>query len=202
MLTLVRTKDAVPLLGIYESNSEKSTSARKKRRGTVFFTHDQNPDNQNVSDASGVLHLHRAYLKKENHVNNYEFEEIAHMLDEEQEPDMHHPLKHAYWNIRQNFDRYLRREMFIGDDTDTVFELNLSTKKTDWPGTMTLIGSSGAGKTRFLTDLMLRYLRGTPDHSKRQILWLSPELEIDKTIEPLKAHRWASSGASTSRARP
>ena len=79
--------------------------------------------------------------------------------------------------------------MFIGDDTDTVFELNLSTKKTDWPGTMTLIGSSGA-KTRFLTDLMLRYLRGTPDHSKRQILWLSPELEIDKTIEPLKAHRW------------
>ena len=72
-----------------------------------------------------------------------------------------------------------------------MFELNLSTKKKDWPGTMTLIGSSGAGKTRFLTDLMLRYLRGTPDHSKRQILWLSPELEIDKTIEPLKAHRWA-----------
>ena len=142
MLTLVRTKDAVPLLGIYESNNEKSTSARKKQHGTVFFTHDQNPDNQNVSDASGVLHLHRAYLKKENHVNNYEFEEIAHMLDEEQEPDMHHPLKHAYWNIRQNFDRYLRREMFIGDDTDTVFELNLSTKKTDWPGTMTLRDSS------------------------------------------------------------
>ena len=81
--------------------------------------------------------------------------------------------------------------MFIGDDTGTVFELNLSTKKTDWPGTMTLIGSSGAGKTRFLTDLMLRYLRGTADHSKRQILWLSPELEIDKTIEPLKAERWA-----------
>ena len=38
---------------------------------------------------------------------------------------------------------------------------------------------------------MLRYLRGTPDHSKRQILWLSPELEIDKTIEPLKDKRWA-----------
>ena len=160
---------------------------RKKQTGT----HDLDPDKQNVSDASGVLHLHKTYLKKENHVNNYEFEEIAGMLDDETEPDMHHPLKHAYWNIRQNFDRYLRREMFIGDDTDTVFELNLSTKKTDWPGTMTLIGSSGAGKTRFLTDLMLRYLRGTADHSKRQILWLSPELEIDKTILPLKAERWA-----------
>ena len=124
-------------------------------------------------------------------MNNYEFEEIAQMLDEEHEPDMHHPLKHAYWNIRQNFDRYLRREMFIGDDAETMFELNLSTKKSDWPGTMTLIGSSGAGKTRFLTDLMLRYLRGTPDHTKRQVFWLSPELEIDKTIKPLKADRWA-----------
>ena len=36
--------------------------------------------------------------------------------------------------------------MFIGDDTGTVFELNLSTKKTDWPGTMTLIGSSAPGR--------------------------------------------------------
>ena len=118
MLTLVQTKDAVPLLGIYaapERPGDKSTSMRKRRTGTVYFTHDLDPDKQNVSDASGVLHLHKTYLKKENHVNNYEFEEIAHMLDEEQEPDMHHPLKHAYWNIRQNFDRYLRREMFIGE---------------------------------------------------------------------------------------
>ena len=193
MLTLVETKDAIPLLGIYATSGKAGTSqsARKKRTGTVYFTHDLDPDKQNVSDASGVLHLHKTALKKENHVNDYEFEEIAALLDEEQEPDMHHPLKHAYWNIRQHFDRYLRREMFIGDDPGTQFELNLSSKKTEWPGTMTLIGSSGAGKTRFLTDLMLRYLRGTPDHSKRQIIWLSPELEIDKTIEPLKERRWA-----------
>ena len=46
--------------------------------------------------------------------------------------------------------------MYIGDDPTSVFELNLPTKRRDWPGTMTLIGSSGAGKTRFLTDLMLR----------------------------------------------
>ena len=192
MLTLVETKDAIPLLGIYATSKPgTSQSTRKKRTGTVFFTHDLDPDKQNVSDASGVLHLHKTALKKENHVNDYEFEEIAALLDEEQEPDMHHPLKHAYWNIRQHFDRYLRREMFIGDDPSTQFELNLSSKKSEWPGTMTLIGSSGAGKTRFLTDLMLRYLRGTPDHSKRQILWLSPELEIDKTIKLLRERRWA-----------
>ena len=91
MLTLVQTKDAVPLLGIYAAPKpgDKSTSMRKKQTGTVYFTHDMDPDKQNVSDASGVLHLHKTYLKKENHVNNYEFEEIAGMLDDETEPDMH-----------------------------------------------------------------------------------------------------------------
>ena len=38
---------------------------------------------------------------------------------------------------------------------------------------------------------MLRYLKATPDSAKRSIIWLSPELEIDKTILPLKDKRWA-----------
>ena len=112
-----------------------------------------------MSEAAGVLEMHKEHLKKQTHISEHEFAEIAQMLDDEEEPDMHHPLKHAYWNIRQNFDRYLQREMYIGDDPTSMFELNLPTKRRDWPGTMTLIGSSGAGKTRFLTDLMLRYLK-------------------------------------------
>ena len=77
MLTLVQSKDAVPLLGIYAADGAKrgkQQSVRKKRTGTVYFTHDLDPDKQNVSDASGVLHLHKTALKKENHVNDYEFE--------------------------------------------------------------------------------------------------------------------------------
>jgi hypothetical protein len=199
MLTLIKTADAVSLLNIYQTPDkkpgskvlEKRQAAKKKLLATVYFTHELDPDKQNVSDAAGVLALHKEYLKKENHVSNYEFDEIVQLLDDEQEPDGHHPLKHAYWNIRQHFDQYLQREMFIGDDPGAMFELNIPTKRTDWPGTMTLIGSSGAGKTRFLTDMMLRYFRSTPDHSKRVLFWLSPELEIDKTIEPLKDKKWA-----------
>ena len=57
MLTLVQSKDAVPLLGIYAVDGKKrdSQSVRKKRTGTVFFTHDMDPDKQNVSEAAGVL---------------------------------------------------------------------------------------------------------------------------------------------------
>jgi flagellar biosynthesis GTPase FlhF len=173
MLTLVKTKDAVALVNIYEiperdpgsKMHEKRQAAKKKQVGTVYFTHDMDAKNSNVSEAAGVLGMHKEHLKKQTHISEHEFDEIAQMLDDEEEPDMHHPLKHAYWNIRQNFDRYLQREMYIGDDPTSVFELNLPTKRRDWPGTMTLIGSSGAGKTRFLTDLMLRYLKATPEPS-------------------------------------
>ena len=192
MLTLVRTNDAVPLVSIFERSTKKNAGAHKKKKlGTVYFTHESDPEKSNVSDASGVLSLHKAFLKKENHINDYEFDEIAAMLDADEEPDAHHPLKHVYWSIRQNFDRYLQREMFIGDVPDTMFELNIPTRREDWIGTATIIGSSGAGKTRFLTDMLLRYLKSTPDRTKRQIFWLSPELEIDKTIEPLKEPRWS-----------
>ena len=147
MLTLVKTADAVPLVGIYEVPEKKPGSkllgklqaAKKKQVGTVYFTHELDQDKQNVSEAAGVLAMHKEHLKKQTHISNHEFDEIAQML------------KHAYWNIRQNFDRFLKREMYIGDDPTAAFELNLPTKRKDWPGTMTLIGSSGAGKTRFLT---------------------------------------------------
>ena len=43
MLTLVQTKDAVPLLGIYAAGSDKKTSVRKRQTGTVYFTHDLEP---------------------------------------------------------------------------------------------------------------------------------------------------------------
>ena len=122
MLTLVRTNDAVPLVSIFERSTKKNAGAAKKKKiGTVYFTHESDPEKSNVSDASGVLTLHKAFLKKENHINDYEFDEIAAMLDADEEPDAHHPLKHAYWSIRQNFDRYLQREMFIGDVPESMF---------------------------------------------------------------------------------
>ena len=149
MLTLVETRDAVPLVGIYEVADKKPGSkvvdkrqaTKKKQIGTVYFTHDLDANNSNVSEAAGVLAMHKEHLKKQTHISSHEFDEITQMLDDEEEPDMHH-------------------------------ELNLPTKRRDWPGTMTLIGSSGAGKTRFLTDLMLRYLKATPDSAKRSIIWL------------------------------
>ena len=76
--------------------------------------------------------------------------------------------------------------MWIGDDEKSRFEMNFPLKKDDWPGTMTCIGSSGSGKTWHVVQMIKRYFKAAPVHSRRQVVWLSPELKIDKTLATLR----------------
>ncbi len=180
MLTLVKTKDAVPIVGIYEGKTNK------KPIETVYFTHDDSKDNQNVASAKGVMHLHKSHVKKELHVNESEFKEICAMIDDDEEPDANDPLKHQFWQVLEMYESYLQREMWIGDDDSVRFEMNVPLKKTDWPGTMTCIGSSGSGKTYHIVSMILRYFKASGVHNRRQVVWLSPELKIDKTLAKIR----------------
>ena len=180
MLTLVKTKDAVPIVGIYRGTKNK------KPENTVYFTHEMDKDKQNVAPAAGVLHLHKSGLKKEFHLNDGDFAEVCRMIDAEEEPEQGDPLKSEYWQILERYDSYLQREMFIGDDTQARFEINLPRDRETWPGTMTCVASSGGGKTYFIVQMLLRYLRSVPIHQRRPIIWISPELSIDKTLKPLR----------------
>ena len=78
MLTLVKTKDAISIVGIYSGKN-----ARKPDE-TVYFTHETEKDNQNVAKAEGVLHLHRNELKKEFRLNDGDFKEVCRMIDAEE----------------------------------------------------------------------------------------------------------------------
>ena len=183
MLSLQKSKDATDIVGIYRG---KKGYKRRKPTATAYFTHSDDTDHGNMAPAAGVLQLHRDAIKKELHINQPEFKEICSMLDDDEEPDATDPLKHAYWNVRERFERYLKREMFLGDTAEERFELNFPRKKDDWPGTMTCIGSSGAGKTKFVVDMILRYWRSVEVHSRRPVIWVSPELTLDKTLKPLR----------------
>ena len=188
MLTLIgdNDKEATKIVSIY-SNVHK-----KKRRpvATVYFTHDvKSVEKQNVAPAAGVLALHKKGLKKTNKITEAEFQEICTMLDEEEEPEG--SLRSAYWNIKPIFERALRREMMIADNPDIRFELNFPKDKNTWPGTFTLIANSGAGKTYFLVDMIVRYFKSTAPFQRRTVIWLSPEWEIDKSLDKLKDKRWA-----------
>ena len=186
MLTLEKDETSHPVIGIYHNDVRNP----KRAHQTVHFTHNIEEDRRNTAEASGVLELHREFLKKRNQVNDEHFDEVCKMLDEEVEPGLDHPLRSAYWNIRDAYERFLQREMWLGD-TNTRFELNLPRKKDEWPGSHTLIGNSGAGKTHHLVQMLLRYLRSVPVHDRRPVIYLSPEVEIDKTLEPLRDKKWS-----------
>ena len=183
MLTLVKTKDAVPIVGIYRGRKNK------RPENTVYFTHDLDKDKQNVAPAAGVLHLHKSELKKEFHLNDADFKEVCRMIDAEEEPEQGDGLKSEYWQILERYDELLQREMYIGDDADARFEINFPTDRETWPGTMTCVASSGGGKTYFVVQMLLRYYRATPMHQRRTTIWISPELKIDKTLKPLRDNK-------------
>ena len=182
MLSLQKSEDAVEIVGIF-----KGTKGNRRRKpfATVYFTHSEDEQSGNVAAAKGVLHLHKGDLKKELHINEREFNEICEMLDGDEEPDPDDPLKHQYWSMRERFERYLKREMYLGDSEER-FEINFPRKKADWPGTTTCIGSSGSGKTHFVVQMILRYWRSVEVHSRRPVIWISPELTLDKTLKPLR----------------
>lgn len=179
MITLVKTDDAVPIVGIYKKKEKKPSQ-------TVYFTHETKKDNQNHADAKGVLHLHRNELKKEFRINNADFNELCRMIDAEEEPEMGDPLRHEFWQVLERYESYLQREMWIGDDEEQHFEMNFPLRQETWPGTMTCIGSSGSGKTFHVVSMIQRYFRASSIYNRRQVVWLSPELKIDKTLKKIR----------------
>ena len=182
MLTLAKSSEAQELVGIYNK-----TNKSKKPEATVYFTHDLKREKENVAPAAGVLELHRESLKKIHKISQSSFIRVCDMLDNGEEPEIGDSLRSEYWDIKKVFERSLRREMYLGDQEELYFELNLPRDKNTWGGTFTCIGNSGAGKTRWVVDLCIRYLRATKPHARRTIIWISPEWEIDKTLKPLKS---------------
>ena len=87
--------------------------------------------------------------------------------------------------------RNLRTEMYLGDQDDLYFEHNLPRNKDTWSGTFLVCGNSGAGKTRWVVDLFLRYMRATKPFNRRTLIYISPEWGIDRTVKPLKDKRFA-----------
>ena len=186
MLTFVKDRRATEVVGIY-SRSTRSA----KPHSTVYYTHDGSSDKGNVAPAEGVLALHKDSLKKIHKLSNKSFARICSMLDSGEEPEIGDPHRSEYWDVKKVFERALRNEVYLGDQNDLYFEHNLPRDRSKWGGTFTAIGNSGAGKTYWVVQLLMRYLRATKPHSRRTIIWMSPEWDIDKTLKPLKAKSFA-----------
>ena len=159
-LTLEDSAGATKVVGMYKRDSDTS----KRPAATVYFSHDVSEEACNYAEAAGVLELHKDYLQKKNHINSQEFAEICELIDEEGEPDGHDPLRGAFWDLKDHYDRYLKREMWLGDQPEYEFRLEFPRNRETWPGSMTLFANSGGGKTFFLVGMLVRYLKSVPEH--------------------------------------
>ena len=185
MLTLQKGPRSTEIVEIHQ----KSTRS-KKAAGKVYFTHDAAAEG-NVAPCAGVLALHKDALKKIHKLSNADFERICIMIDTHEEPDAGESLRTEYWELKKMYERALRTEMWLGDQDDLYFEHNLPRDRETWGGNFLMVGNSGAGKTYWVVQLLLRYLRATKPHSRRTIIYISPEAEIDTTLKPLKDKRFA-----------
>ena len=157
---------------------------------TVYYSHNTKTG-ANVAPAAGVLALHKDSLKKIWKLSSADFDRVCVMLDTGAEPDVGEPLRTEYWELKKVFERSLRTEMYLGDQEELFFEHNLPRNKDTWSGTFLVCGNSGAGKTRWVVDLFLRYMRATKAFNRRTLIYISPEWGIDRTVKPLKDKRFA-----------
>ena len=185
MLTLKKDKHSTEIVEIHRRNTRS-----KKAHAKVYYTHSRKAEG-NVAPAAGVLQLHKDSLKKIHKISNADFEKICVMLDTGTEPDTGDALRTEYWELKKVFERSLRTEMYLGDQNDLFFQHNLPTDRNVWPGTFLLVGNSGAGKTWWVVQLFLRYLRRVRPAARRTLIYISPEWTIDKTLLPLKNQRYS-----------
>ena len=184
MLTLRKGKHATELVEIHQRSTRS-----KKPYARLYYSHDAS-DSGNVAPAAGVLALHKSSLKKIHKLSNADFERICVMIDTNQEPDVGEQLRAEYWELHKVYERALRTEMYLGDQDDLFFEHNLPRDKSKWAGTFLMVGNSGAGKTYYVVQLILRYFRATRPSARRTVIYISPEIKIDKTLKPLRENRY------------
>ena len=186
MLTLKKDPSATAIVELHR----KSTRS-KKAEASVYYSHHTKKGSGNVAPSAGVLALHKNSLKKIWKLSNADFERICVMIDTGEEPDSGEALRSEYWELHKVYERSLRTEMYLGDQEDLYFEHNLPRSKDKWAGTFLLVGNSGAGKTYWMVQLFLRYMRAVKPYNRRTLIYISPEWEIDKTLKPLKDKRFA-----------
>ena len=185
MLTLEKDKTSTEIVEVHRRSTRS-----KKPASVVYYSHNTKAGG-NVAPAAGVLALHKNSLKKMHKLSDADFLRICVMIDTGAEPDSGEPLRSEYWELHKVYERALRTEMFLGDQDDLYFEHNLPRNKETWAGTFLLVGNSGAGKTYWMVQLFLRYMRAVKPYARRTLIYISPEWSLDTTLKPLKDKRYA-----------
>ena len=95
-------------------------------------------------------------------------------------------LVKKFYNIREDLEERLFEEMLLSDGQ--YLRVDYPEKKV-WSGMWLTVGSTGAGKTFNETSKAIAMLQG-PITQRRQIIYVSTELDDDSTLKKLLAKRY------------
>ena len=96
-------------------------------------------------------------------------------------------LVKKFYDIREDLENRLYEEIILGDDQ--YIRIDFPEDKKEWSGMWVTIGSTGAGKTFAQVSKCLDMLQ-RPTNKRRQIVYVSTELEQDKTLKKLMSKRY------------
>ena len=159
----------------------------RSKRTPVYYYHDVDDSLlMEVDSVDSLLQGHREDIKQYLKVNTETLDAAVALLQEDREPgdDDKQSVRKTYWHITKLVKSLLREEMDLRDMKGKAkFEVNYAPKKDDWSfGTAFCAGSSGSGKTWWVTELILRHWKTASPQQRRHVYYLSPELHEDTTL--------------------
>ena len=93
-----------------------------------------------------------------------------------------------YFKCKRYINDSLTTEMDL-TGTDQTFDFKFAPGGTTYGWSHFCCGSSGAGKTHWVTNLIKNNLDG-PEKDRRHFIYISNEFEIDETLKPLKHSKY------------
>jgi hypothetical protein len=161
---------------------------RDKKPKTVYYCPVVNERHMNqVDDVHTLFKPHKEQMKSKLCVTDGDLQEGIDMLGGAHEPsdDTRPGVKKTFWHARKLKQCLLTSEMDLRGSDQTFRLQGIPKDRREWPGSFCVIGASGAGKTRWVVDMIQRHWKGATMLNRRKVIYLSSEVFIDKTLTML-----------------
>ena len=98
-------------------------------------------------------------------------------------------LQNKFFKAKRYVEESLYSSMDLTNSSQKL-QVNFPEGSDTWPELEVILGGSGSGKSYHILSKCLRCLNDK-EKNRRNILWISNEWNIDKTLEPLKHEKYA-----------
>ena len=176
MLTFVDGKEHTVISDIKQKNSRKTTP--------LYWSPVIQPDLRNSIDDLGYYFGNEDFRDRFE-LSGHQATEIKTALESD---CVCEKFQQKHFKCKRFIHDSLNTEMDLSG-TDQLFDFRFAPGGESYGWSTFVCGSSGAGKTHWVVEMILKNLNG-PKKDRRHFIYISNEFEIDKTLAPLKKDKF------------